>query len=87
MQDVFTKNCVACHGAGRAKAGIHLTDHDAVLKGGDEGPVVVAGDPDGSLLIKAMRRQAGAKPMPPKNPLPDDQVKIVADWIKDGAKA
>jgi mono/diheme cytochrome c family protein len=87
VQDVFTKNCVGCHGAGRPKAGIQLTDYAAAMKGGREGAVVVAGDPDGSLLIKAVRRAPGAKAMPPRAALPPDQVKILEKWVKDGAKA
>lgn len=87
VQAVFTQNCVSCHGAGRARAGIHLTDHDAVLKGGEEGAIVVAGKPEESLLIKSLRKLPGAKPMPPRGPLSEDQIKVVEKWIKDGAKS
>jgi len=86
-QEVFNKSCIGCHGAGKAKGGIHLTDQAAILKGGKEGPVVVAGDPAGSLLMKAMKSEPGAKPMPPSGKLADDEVKKVEDWIKGGAKA
>lgn len=87
VQAVFTKSCVGCHGAGRPKGGISLTDHDSVMKGGKEGPIVVAGDPAGSLIIKALRGQPGARKMPPGAPLAEDQIKTVEAWIKDGAKA
>jgi mono/diheme cytochrome c family protein len=87
VQAVFTQNCVSCHGAGRARGGIHLTDHDAVLKGGEEGAIVVAGKPEESLLIKSLRKLPGAKPMPPRGPLSEDQIKVVEKWIKDGAKS
>jgi len=87
VQAVFTAKCAGCHGATNPKAGISLTDHDAVMKGGKEGPVIVAGDPDGSLLVKAIKGAPGAKKMPPGPPLDPAQVKTVEDWVKAGAKA
>ena len=55
------------------------------MKGGHEGPVVVAGDPANSMIIKAMRGN-GAKQMPPGKSIAEDQIKIVEDWIQAGAK-
>lgn len=79
-------NCVGCHGATNPKAGINMTSFETLMKGGEEGPVIVAGDPAASLLVKALRGQ-GAKQMPPKkDPLPEDQIKQIEDWIKAGAK-
>jgi len=65
-----------------------LTSYDKVMKGGDEGPVVVAGDPDKSLLIKALKGQGAAQMPPPGKgkPLTADQIQTVSDWIKAGAK-
>lgn len=87
VQEIFTNNCVGCHGAGRPRAGIQLTDYASVMKGGRRGPVVVAGKPDASPLFQAVSGKPGARPMPPKGLLPADQQKSIEDWIQKGAKA
>ena len=80
--------CVRCHGAmGKPKAGIDLQTYAAVMKGGSEGPIVIAGNPGDSALIQALRGQSGKKKMPfSGTPLPEDDIKKVEDWIKAGAK-
>lgn len=53
------------------------------MKGSDVGPVVVAGDPDKSLLVQAVRYQGDVK-MPPKNKLPSEAAEALAAWVKRG---
>lgn len=87
VQKTFGDKCAACHGAGRPKAGIDLRSYEGVLKGGEEGPVVKAGDPAGSILIKAIKHENGAKPMPiGGGKLSDAEIKAIEDWVKAGAK-
>ncbi|MBC8066039.1 MAG: c-type cytochrome [Chlorobia bacterium] len=84
VQAVFTKSCVGCHGDTNPKAGISLTNHEALMKG----TAVTAGDPANSLLIQALRGADGKKQMPMNAPpLTEDEIKKVEDWIKAGAKA
>jgi mono/diheme cytochrome c family protein len=88
VQEIFTKNCTGCHGADKPKGGINLTSHEGVMKGGEDGPIVTAGDPDKSKLVDALRGRHGAKQMPMNAaPLPEDSIKTIEAWIKDGAKA
>lgn len=86
LQPVLSK-CTGCHGATNPKGGINLTTQESVMKGGKEGPIVTAGDPDNSVIIQALQGTHGKRQMPPAGKLPDDQIKIVSDWIKAGAKA
>lgn len=86
VTQLLNTNCVGCHGEQRGAGDIHLTSFDGIMKGGEHGPIVVAGDPANSTIIKALKGQ-GARQMPPRGtPLPADQIKVVEDWIKDGAK-
>ena len=86
VQAIFTANCVKCHGDGRPKAGIDLTNYDGVMKGGREGAVIKAGDAAGSKLVMALHGQ-GAKQMPPAPAtLPAADIATIEAWIKDGAK-
>ncbi len=42
---ILERSCLKCHGPDKQKGGLRLDSHAAVLKGGKEGVVVVAGDP------------------------------------------
>lgn len=87
VQMIFDKSCVQCHGAGSPKEGIDLRSYESVMKGGNSGPIVVAGDPAGSPLVHALRGTDGAKQMPfMQSPLPEEEIAKVEAWIKDGAK-
>jgi cytochrome c len=87
VQQLFTANCVGCHGTGNAKGGIDLSSYATVMKGGEDGPIVVAGDPDKSKIVDALRGRNGAMQMPKgKSPLPEEDIKMIETWIKDGAK-
>lgn len=44
------------------------------------------GDPDNSWLMVRMRGEQGTDPMPPGDPLPQEQIDLVASWIEDGAR-
>src|SRR6059036_1383047 len=57
---IFTANCFSCHG-GRAMVGLDLRTAQSTLKGSDQGPVVVKGDPEKSLLYQKLV----SKQMPP----------------------
>jgi mono/diheme cytochrome c family protein len=87
VQSTFTTKCAGCHGAGKPKGGIDLRNYESVLKGGGEGPVVKAGDPANSMLIKAIKHLPGAKPMPMGGgQLPPEEIKAIEDWVQAGAK-
>ncbi len=85
--DVLNKNCMPCHGGAEPTEKLSLESADGVLKGGEHGPVVVAGDAAASKMVKAMRGQEGAPKMPPKGDVPEADIKLIEDWINAGAKA
>ncbi|MBO13595.1 MAG: hypothetical protein CMJ68_22945 [Planctomycetaceae bacterium] len=86
-QAILKKYCTGCHNAKDAEGGLVLTNHAAVIKGGENGPSVVAGKVDDSLLIKLVEHRA--KPfMPPEDnrrPRPSEIATLKA-WIAGGAK-
>jgi hypothetical protein len=79
------EHCYKCHSATTrtAKGGLRLDSRDGLRKGGDGGPAVVPGDPDRSLLLKAVRHD-GPK-MPPSGKLPAQAVADLEKWVRDGA--
>jgi hypothetical protein len=88
VRPVLADHCYKCHStkAEKLKGGLLLDSREAVLKGGDSGPALVPGDPDKSLLIKAVRYTDADLQMPPKgNKLTEQQVNDLVAWVKMGA--
>ena len=71
---ILASNCLACHNKTKAKAGLILETPADMLKGGDTGPAIVAGKPEASLLLKAIRYTDDTLKMPPKSKLPASAV-------------
>ncbi len=74
---------LSCHDE-TAKGGLRLDSYAGILEGGDDGKVIVPGDPDASLLIQAIRRSGDLK-MPPKHPLKNADIADLVAWVKAGA--
>jgi hypothetical protein len=84
IRPLIVEKCQSCHGAGKAKAGLRLTDRESLLKGGDSGPAVVPNAPEESRLIQAVRYLDEPK-MPPKQKLSTAQVDALERWVASGA--
>ncbi|HSY18337.1 MAG TPA: PSD1 and planctomycete cytochrome C domain-containing protein, partial [Candidatus Acidoferrales bacterium] len=87
IRPILSDSCYKCHSAGadKVKGGLLLDSRDAVLRGGDSGKVIVPGDPEASLLIKAVRYADPDLQMPKNKKLPDDQIAALEQWVKMGA--
>jgi len=83
IRPLFAEKCYACHTDARM-GGLRLDSREHFLKGGKSGPIAVPGNPDASLLVKALRHDAIPK-MPPSGKLPADQIAAVEAWVKAGA--
>ena len=88
VRPALAEHCYGCHSAAanKAKGGLRLDTPAALLAGGDSGPVVRPGDPDGSLLVRAVEYAPDAPAMPPKGRLPESAVAHLRAWVRDGAK-
>ena len=84
IRPVLVEHCYKCHAAEAKiiKGGLRLDSRNALLKGGDTGPSVVAGQAEKSLLLKALKYD-GIE-MPPKGKLAEPVVKDFETWIKMG---
>ncbi len=89
IRPVLADNCYKCHSSQseRVKAGLMVDTREALLKGGEHGPAISPGDPDKSLLIKAISYNDPDLQMPPKKKLSDDEIADLASWIRMGAPA
>ncbi|HUQ69593.1 MAG TPA: DUF1549 domain-containing protein, partial [Planctomycetaceae bacterium] len=85
VRPVLVERCQKCHDAKQHKGGLRLDSRAAVMRGGDTGPAVVAGDPKSSLLIEAVRYDPDGYQMPPTGKLPDDAIAALTEWVRQGA--
>src|ERR1043165_1434436 len=84
VRPVLAKNCYTCHTESKM-GGLRLDSADAVKQGGKSGPPIVAGKPDESLLIQAIRQTHERLKMPPNGKLKDQEIADIAEWVKSGA--
>ena len=73
---IFQEVAASCHGT---SGGLSLETYEGVMN------VVVAGNPEESLLWKRLNGQAGPI-MPPSGKLNDDLLQLIYLWIQQGAK-
>ncbi|MDA1137720.1 MAG: DUF1553 domain-containing protein [Planctomycetota bacterium] len=87
VRPLLAQKCYECHSARAEKlrANLRLDYRDGWAKGGDSGPALVPGEPEASLIIKAVRYTDKDLQMPPKEKLSNEQVNVIFEWIKMGA--
>ena len=85
IRPLLQRNCAGCHQPSKLGGKLLLTTHAGLLKGGENGPALVAGKPDESLMIDFI---SGDKPEMPRNadPLAPQQVQLISRWVAEGAK-
>jgi hypothetical protein len=85
---VLAGRCTSCHGERRAEGGLRLHTAEALFEGGDDGPAVVAGDPEESdLLRRVTLPPTDDDAMPPNGsrPLGVGETELLRWWIANGA--
>jgi uncharacterized membrane protein/YHS domain-containing protein len=88
IQPILQKDCAACHGPEKSKGKLRLDSLDGLLKGGENGPVIVAGKHAQSEIIRRLKLDpASDDHMPPEGkPQPDaDDISLLEWWIDEGA--
>src|SRR6478736_5219580 len=55
VRPVLLDRCVKCHGPEQTKGGLRLDRREGLIQGGDTGAVIVAGQPEASRLVEAIR--------------------------------
>src|SRR5262245_19410282 len=68
VRPILAANCYSCHGLKMQKSGLRVDTVAALLKGGDDGPAVVAGKSAESSLIRVVTADDVATRMPQKKP-------------------
>jgi hypothetical protein len=84
IRPLLVQRCHKCHGELKEpKGGLALTSRELVLKGGESGPAAVAGKPQESLLIAAVKHDGPEMP-PEGDRLDAAQIASLARWVERG---
>jgi len=88
IMPIFKNRCNSCHNPSKAKGALIMTNKEGLMKGGENGVVIVAGNIAESKIIERIHLPLSEKEhMPPKSKkqLTEDEVTLLEWWIKEGA--
>ena len=88
VKPILAEKCESCHGEEKQKGGLRVDSLELMLEGGDQGPSVVPGDLENSLLISCLYLPLDDDlRMPPesKPQLTSEEIMILEHWVRSGA--
>ncbi|NQV26627.1 MAG: DUF1553 domain-containing protein [Rhodopirellula sp.] len=87
IRPLLVKHCYECHSeeAEERQGGLLLDRRSGWIEGGDTNKAVIPGEPDSSLLIKAVRYGDENLQMPPEQRLKPEEIKLLEQWVRLGA--
>ena len=90
VRPILAGHCFRCHSesamsANKNKGNLVVDSLAGLLQGGGHGPALVVGHPEKSRLVEGIRYQNLDFKMPPDGKLSDDEIEVLAGWIKNGA--
>ncbi|MDA1315237.1 MAG: hypothetical protein O2968_18040 [Acidobacteria bacterium] len=83
---IFRDNCLACHSAQTKMGQLVMEDYDGLMQGGNNGPALVAGDAESSLLVRMLEGRAQPKMPFGGGDLAAKNIATIRAWIDAGAK-
>src|SRR5579864_4712759 len=87
VRALFQAQCYRCHShqANKSRGGLMLDSLASMRKGGKTAPAIVPGDPDRSLLYKAVLQVDEDLQMPRDGKLKTEEIALLRTWILAGA--
>jgi mono/diheme cytochrome c family protein/uncharacterized membrane protein len=88
VNPILQSRCVQCHNAEKSKGGLRYDTAEMLKKGGEDGPVFVAGKGLESAMVKrCLLPEEDDEHMPPqgKTQLTEGQIALLTWWIDQGA--
>lgn len=84
IRPLLIDHCYSCHShdAGEIGGGLLLDSRRGLIKGGETDVLIVPGDPDNSLLMRAVHFKDPDLQMPPDGKLSDAQIADLENWIR-----
>jgi uncharacterized membrane protein/mono/diheme cytochrome c family protein len=88
INPILDANCVGCHGEAKTSGGLRMDSYDLLMRGGKDGPVIVAGKPEKSILLQRVTLPTDHKQFMPaegKPPLRLEEIAWIRAWVQQGA--
>ncbi|MGI9468655.1 MAG: DUF1549 domain-containing protein, partial [Rubripirellula sp.] len=85
VRPVLIKHCAQCHGMKKQEGGLRLDSRAGWTQGGDRGAAIVAGKPNDSVLIQAVKYSDPDLQMPPSQKLAANEIADLEEWVTRGA--
>jgi len=86
---LFDRSCASCHRPAKHKGGLRLDSYEQLMRGGDDGPVVVPGNPKASDILRRLRLAPSdddSMPSDGDKPLAPEEIQMIERWIAAGAR-
>jgi hypothetical protein len=87
IRPILEEHCLECHSPKhKVKGGLRLDSASGWRQGGDSGPALIPGNPDQSLLLRAVRYREKDLQMPPRKKLAAADIAALESWVQSGAR-
>ena len=92
VKPILDQHCLECHqagGEGLVTSGLNMMTYEDLMKGTRAGPMIIAGDAEGSNLLVLMEGRADpsiSMPHGDKKPAAKQDIQTIRLWIEQGAK-
>ena len=84
VRPLLKRRCATCHSGDRTEGDLNIANFLALMQGGGSGAVIDAGSADDSYLFRVVNHDDSPE-MPPAGKIPDAEIKLLRDWIDQGA--
>ncbi len=88
IMPILEKKCVSCHNSDKKKGDLMMASAEGFLKGGEHGEIFKAGNLKESgiyIAVTLPRNDEYAMPPEGKEPMTEEEVKLLGWWIGEGA--
>jgi len=82
VQPILDSRCGKCHMGEYVSEDLHMDTYESLMEGSENGPVIIPGNADDSLLVQKLVEGKMPKRGPKLTPV---QIQIITDWIDAGA--
>ena len=80
LEPILNDHCVKCHGPLKKKGDLDLSTFHGLIRGGESGAIVRAGQPESSLLYQVVLPESDPH-MPPKKQIDPSSIETIGAWI------
>ena len=83
---ILTARCLGCHGDNNPKAGLRMDTFAGMKQGGQDGPLLIAGNAAASLIVQKIAAPGQGRMPPRGDPLKPEEIAKIEQWVNQGAR-